>query len=81
MKITYPYVRCEVTGDIKPGYAICTHLATDSLLPIADVTAPTKKSLGVIICPLCNRPEATVALVICCGPCIEAGLLRSAHEA
>jgi hypothetical protein len=81
MKITYPFVRCEVTGQIQPGYAICTHLAIDGSLPIADMTAPTKKSLGVIVCHICNRAGATVPLVICCGLCTEAGLLKAAHEA
>ena len=81
MRIPYPFVRCEVTGGIAPGYALCAHLAADGSIPIGDLTAPTKKSLGVIVCSVCNRAGACVPLVICCGPCLEAGLLRAAAEA
>ncbi len=81
MRITYPFVRCEISGEIKPGYAVCAHLASDARVPIADMKAPTKKSMGVIVCELCNRPDRHIPLIICCGPCVEAGLLKTAHEA
>ncbi|MGH9501676.1 MAG: hypothetical protein ACRD20_02365 [Terriglobales bacterium] len=80
--MSYPYVRCEVTGRIQPGYALCVHLAANDTMPIGEVKAPTKKSLGVIVCAACSAKALPgLALVVCCAPCVESGLLRTAGEA
>lgn len=82
--LSYPFVKCEVTGQIRPGYALCVHLAGDPTdgfpFEIGDMKAPTKKSLGVIICKICMN-RANAALVVCCGPCVEAGLLKGMAQA
>lgn len=78
----YPMVRCAVTGEVQPGYALCPHLANDVTLSIGDMTAPTKFSMGVIVCTRCTAPGAAgVALVVCCGPCVEADLLKGLAQA
>ncbi len=77
MRVRYPYIRCEETGEVKPGYALCPHLAMDISLPIGDVTAATKRSMGVMVCQNCAMQRmATIPLILCCGRCIEDALLQ-----
>lgn len=77
---TYPLIKCDVTGELQPGYALCPHLAEDVTLQVGDMAAPTKKSMGVIVCRFCVG-RSNVALVVCCGPCVEAGLLKGMAQA
>lgn len=76
MKHPYPLVECTKTGTVKPGYAVCVHLASGETQDVGEVESPNPHKLGLMLCAVCAA-AGDGSLLACCADCTEELILNS----
>jgi hypothetical protein len=73
----FPFMTCDFTGSVRPGYAVCHHVIRG--VPVAELRPATDDEMGVACCMVCARlgmnaaPETVTGreFELVCADCVE----------
>lgn len=74
----YPLIRCEFTGKVRPGYAVCPHVI-EGAEPY-EIAVPKLHELGRMVCANCLEADS-MFLPLWCADCAEKEFLPRMAQA